>query len=81
MILVRLVPEPPPVTPPDNVGGPHENNVPVGTFPCVPFTGESAKAIALNAVPVNVVMLAIGLTVTITVNELLIPQGVVGCMI
>ena len=73
-MLIVLVPEAPPVTPPVVAGTVHVYAVPEGTIPFVPFVGVIANAKPLRTVPVMAAITAVGLIVTVNVNEDAAPQ-------
>ena len=52
------------------VGDNHVYSVPEGIVPLIPFVGVTINAIPLQVVAVILFTMAIGLTVTVSVNEL-----------
>ena len=69
-MFIALLPGTPPVMPPVTLGADQPYNVPAGTMPFVTSTGVIVNNTPLQVTPVMAVIVADGLTVTVTVNAL-----------
>jgi hypothetical protein len=67
--MVSPEPAEPPVNPPVTVGTDQEYNVPLGTTPFVPFTGEEINSTLLHVNAVILFIVGFGFTTIVTVNE------------
>ena len=72
------VPDTPPLTPLVVTGADQLYNVPAGTIPFAPLTGDDVNITPLQVTALIGVMLAPGLRVTVNVKERLAPQPVLG---
>jgi hypothetical protein len=68
LMFAAPLPATPPEMPPDTEGADHEYVVPAGTMPSVPSTGVVVKVPSLQITAVRLDIVALGLTVMVTVN-------------
>lgn len=77
-MLAAAVPAAPPVIRPVTAGAAHVYVVPAGTTPFIPSAGTFVKVPSLHTTAVMSVTAGIGLTVTVTVNDVPVQVPVVG---
>ena len=74
VIDAALVPDTPPVSPPDIPGTDQLYNVPLGTIPLAPFTGVTLNNTPSQLIDVIGVITAVGFKVNVKINDVPVPQ-------
>ena len=80
-MFTAFVPVAPPVNPPVTTGVIQLYKVPAGTTPFVPLVGVNVNNTPLQVTPVIAVILAVGLTVTVTVKVVPVQVPDIGLMV